>query len=202
MEVSQIAADVLSEFLEVAIHNILYVCNVYPAAAFERRRKYNVPVQMAVHPAIRSYIGNSMETIHKLLQKNEIDKVVITILNKELKPVEHFVFEINIPLEKEMKEDASLLDVEMALRALCLKISTSDGVLKLPSGDCTFSIHIHTKEITAVELALSEDESLQAFPWIEGEPDRCDLENGSIVPLKSINTQIGKMQLYVIEKRS
>lgn len=44
-------ADVLSEFLEVAVHLILYVREVYPVGIFQKRKKYNVPVQ--VSPGVR-----------------------------------------------------------------------------------------------------------------------------------------------------
>lgn len=39
-------ADILCEFLEVAIHLILYVREVYPSGIFQKRKKYNVPVQV------------------------------------------------------------------------------------------------------------------------------------------------------------
>lgn len=37
----------LSEFLEVAVHLILYVREVYPVGIFQKRKKYNVPVQVS-----------------------------------------------------------------------------------------------------------------------------------------------------------
>jgi hypothetical protein len=39
------ASGILCEFLQVAIHGILYVHELYPLGAFERKRKYNVPIQ-------------------------------------------------------------------------------------------------------------------------------------------------------------
>lgn len=48
---STVVADVLSEFLEVAVHLILYVREVYPVGIFQKRKKYNVPVQ--VSPGVR-----------------------------------------------------------------------------------------------------------------------------------------------------
>lgn len=45
--VSTVVADVLSEFLEVAVHLILYVREVYPVGIFQKRKKYNVPVQVS-----------------------------------------------------------------------------------------------------------------------------------------------------------
>ncbi|XP_067128586.1 mitotic spindle assembly checkpoint protein MAD2B-like [Centruroides vittatus] len=199
-DILQVAADILSEFLEVAIHNILFVCNVYPPEAFERRRKYNVPVQMSLHPAVCAYITNSITTIHKLLKKNEIEKIVISILNCKEKPLKHFVFDIDIPSDKELQKDFSLIDVEMALRALCLKINISDGILESNSDENTFRIFIHTKQMTAISLAVSDDNSAQEFPWIEAEFEQSDVENGVIVPIKTADTEIAKMQFYVVEK--
>lgn len=45
-----VVADVLSEFLEVAVHLILYVREVYPIGIFQKRKKYNVPVQVGDFP--------------------------------------------------------------------------------------------------------------------------------------------------------
>lgn len=44
-----VVADVLCEFLEVAVHLILYVREVYPVGIFQKRKKYNVPVQVSPH---------------------------------------------------------------------------------------------------------------------------------------------------------
>lgn len=44
----QVVADILCEFLEVAIHLILYVREVYPSGIFQKRKKYNVPVQVQI----------------------------------------------------------------------------------------------------------------------------------------------------------
>lgn len=45
-------ADVLCEFLEVAVHLILYVREVYPVGIFQKRKKYNVPVQVSPHSQV------------------------------------------------------------------------------------------------------------------------------------------------------
>lgn len=46
-----VVADILCEFLEVAIHLILYVREVYPSGIFQKRKKYNVPVQVRHTPS-------------------------------------------------------------------------------------------------------------------------------------------------------
>jgi len=41
-------ANLLSEFLEVAFHYILYIRGIYSPLLFELARKYNTPVQVCV----------------------------------------------------------------------------------------------------------------------------------------------------------
>ena len=57
----QVVADVLCEFLEVAVHLILYVREVYPVGIFQKPKKYNVPVQMSCHPELNQYIQDTLK---------------------------------------------------------------------------------------------------------------------------------------------
>ena len=88
------ASDILIEFLEVAVHNVLYVRNIYPSSIFVRRKKYGVPVQMSTHPYLNEYITECLKTIRDLLQKNEVRKVTVTFFNESQRAIERFVFDI------------------------------------------------------------------------------------------------------------
>ncbi|TRY82348.1 hypothetical protein DNTS_000069 [Danionella cerebrum] len=118
----QVVAGILCEFLEVAIHLILYVREIYPSGIFQKRKKYNVPVQ------------------------NEAEKVVVVIMNKEHHPVERFVFEISQPPLLSISSETLLSHVEQLLRAMILKISVCDAVLDTNPPGCTFTVLVHTRE--------------------------------------------------------
>ncbi len=68
-----VVADILCEFLEVAIHLILYVREIYPSGIFQKRKKYNVPVQvmflrlMAVRMSTALLIHRAMGNRRKML---------------------------------------------------------------------------------------------------------------------------------------
>ena len=49
--------------VEVAIHTILYVRQIYPAEIFVRRRKYDTPVYQSRHPALNEYISGAVKAI-------------------------------------------------------------------------------------------------------------------------------------------
>ena len=50
--------------VEVAIHTILYVRQVYPADLFVRRKKYETPVYQSRHPGLNEYIAGAMKAIN------------------------------------------------------------------------------------------------------------------------------------------
>ncbi|XP_076316992.1 DNA polymerase zeta subunit 2 [Tachypleus tridentatus] len=198
MEVCKVAADIYSQFLEVAINIILYWRNVYPAGAFEKEKIYNIPVHIAVHPEIQSYIENSIKVIHKLIENNEVKQVVICIFDRTLKPIEQFIFDIKIPADHTLDENNCFLDVELALRSFCLKITTFNGILEPDPLAFSFAVQLHTKEITAAALAFGEDVADEKFPWIEADSEHLTVKGGVIFPLRAATTCLGKMQLYVI----
>ena len=45
---SSVGGDIFCEFLEVAVHCVLYNRGLYPAGVFEKRKKYNIPVQVDI----------------------------------------------------------------------------------------------------------------------------------------------------------
>ncbi|XP_062505386.1 mitotic spindle assembly checkpoint protein MAD2B-like isoform X3 [Corticium candelabrum] len=122
-------SDVIAEFLEVAIHQILYCRNVYPRELFERRQLYQVPVHMSCHPELNSYIVDVISSVKVLLLKTQLDKVAVVLSNKDDKPVERFIFSFVLYDENAVSEDWHLLRVEMALRDFLLKISTCESTL-------------------------------------------------------------------------
>ncbi|RLV95553.1 hypothetical protein DV515_00012836 [Chloebia gouldiae] len=222
----QVVADVLSEFLEVAVHLILYVREVYPIGIFQKRKKYNVPVQMSCHPELNQYIQDTLHCVKPLLEKNDVEKVVVVILDKEHHPVERFVFEITQPPLLSISSESLLSHVEQLLRAFILKISVCDAVLDNNPPGCTFTVLVHTREaatrnmekiqvikvsdilghLIVCEKLHSKDWAVQSFgifkdfPWILADEQDVHMHDPRLIPLKTMTSDILKMQLYVEER--
>uniref|UniRef100_A0A8C1ECT1 Mitotic spindle assembly checkpoint protein MAD2B n=2 Tax=Cyprinus carpio TaxID=7962 RepID=A0A8C1ECT1_CYPCA len=184
----QVVADILCEFLEVAIHLILYVREIYPSGIFQKRKKYNVPVQMSCHPELNQYIQDTLHCVKPLIQKNEAEKVVMVIMDKEHHPVERFVFEISQPPLLSISSETLLSHVEQLLRAMILKISVCDAVLdNNPPGR---SSAIATKQ--------------SDFPWIVADEQEVHMEEAKLIPLKTMTSDILKVshsQLFCTESQ-
>lgn len=52
-----------SDTVEVAIHNILYVRQIYPVELFSRRKKYDTPVWRSRHPELNEYISGAVKAL-------------------------------------------------------------------------------------------------------------------------------------------
>ncbi|XP_064599148.1 mitotic spindle assembly checkpoint protein MAD2B-like [Liolophura sinensis] len=194
---TRVAADIMCEFMEVAIHTVLYMRGIYPSRVFSKRKKYNVPVQICQHPDVLKYVENIVEGMKCLLSENEMEKVVIVVTGEKQKPLERFVFDIAPSGQAGTQSDKYLFRLESSLRGFLLKLNVCDAMLTPASQEKTWTVHIHTKESAAAKL---EQKALtQNFPWVEVDEDQLTLQKPNLVPLKATTSDLIKMQLYVEE---
>lgn len=192
--------DILLEFLEVAFNHILYFRKLYPEEIFERKKIYATAVHISQHPELNEYLRNVLTAIQQLIAIDEksIKSINLVICNNDGVPVEKYVFDL-LELQTQISnEDPYFLKTEEALRTICLKLSILDAYLKPLPEDSTFSIEIQTYE--AAHVALSENPKCENFPWIVDE-DAKDIQNASLLPLKTIKTECLNLQMYVVEDK-
>uniref|UniRef100_A0A670Z8Q6 Mitotic spindle assembly checkpoint protein MAD2B n=1 Tax=Pseudonaja textilis TaxID=8673 RepID=A0A670Z8Q6_PSETE len=169
----------------------LYVREVYPTGIFQKRKKYNVPVQMSCHPELNRYIQDTLHCVKPLLEKNDVEKVVVVILDKEHHPVERFVFEIMQPPLLAISSDSLLNHVEQLLRAFILKISVCDAVLENNPPGCTFTILVHTRE--AAMRNMEKIQVIKDFPWILADEQDVHMHDPRLIPLKTMTSDLLKV---------
>ncbi|KAF9903838.1 MAD2 mitotic arrest deficient-like 2 [Lobosporangium transversale] len=91
-----VLSDVICEFLEVAIHLILFVRGIYPPELFESTQKYGCPIRTARHPGLTSYIQQIIRSIKAELQKGTIHRICIVTLDSTGQALDRFVFEMSM----------------------------------------------------------------------------------------------------------
>lgn len=101
------------------------------------------------------------------------------------------------------------------LRAMCLKLTVSDSILKPLPTDCTFLIHIHTTETSSIEIQKDTEVCTfhvnhqkqsnkyniccQGFPLIPSENKDTVLTSPVIVPLRNIDCEHLNLEIYAEE---
>lgn len=85
--------DVLCEFLEVAVHNILYTRKLYPESIFVRRRKYGIVVYQSVHPQVNEYIKDCLKAVEFHVKGRQLKKLLVCV-NAHGTTIERYIFDI------------------------------------------------------------------------------------------------------------
>lgn len=188
---SKTRSDVLIEFLEIAIHDILYYRNIYPENIFTLKKKYNIPIYVSKHPKVNEYITECLKTAKELLEGNVVKQIALVVLTDKDLPVEKYVFEIQ--QSNTDYQDKYFVKTEEVFRQYLLKVAVAEISLKKLPENCTFEIQITTNEQSSVKL--NENVGHVHFPWIEAEYAVENLQ--SILPIKSLDTKNLKLNMYV-----
>ncbi|KAH8099262.1 DNA-binding protein [Cristinia sonorae] len=207
----------IAEFIEVAIHTILYVRQVYPAEVFVRRKKYNTPVFQSRHPALNEYISGAVKAVADELVHGNVDKVIVVIKDKEDVALERFIFAVQnmIQVESYNRETGvqgaiSAPVLGQYFRSFLIKLSMLEAQLgQLGLGDAVLTPPMIQENISfAVVIELRDDKAPSSIdgkeppPWVPatvqhtttGTSDKAELHM-----LKAVDTGIINLSLAVQE---
>ncbi|XP_071439773.1 mitotic spindle assembly checkpoint protein MAD2B [Hetaerina americana] len=188
--------DILIEFFEVAIYNILYVRELYPSTSFARRKHYGIPIQVSIHPAVRKYILNILSTAKELMKRNELKKVSINVISSDSQIIERHVLHVARFKDPIRTDDIYYTRLESSLRSLYLKQSVSLGNLKpLPQGS-RFSAHLHTTEMGT--SLLEDDINPQDFPFVLVPEEETKMSLPGILPISTIRLDNARLACYTL----
>ncbi|KAK0208808.1 DNA-binding protein [Desarmillaria ectypa] len=164
----------IADFIEVAIHTILYVRQIYPADLFIRRKKYDTPVFQSRHPALNEYISGAVKAVSDELSRGNVDKVVVVIKDKEQQPLERFIFAVENMVQVEgFNKDTSIENAMTTgilgqyFRSFLVKLNMVESQLgQLGLGDnVSFAIVMELKD----DKVPSTITSGEPPPWMPAE---------------------------------
>ncbi|KAK7064063.1 DNA-binding protein [Favolaschia claudopus] len=196
----------ITEFIEVAIHQILYVRQIYPADLFVRRKKYDTPVFQSRHPTLNDYISKAVKAIGEQLLTSNVENVVLVIKDKEEVALERFVFAVENVIQVEgFNKDTGVEDAISAgalgqyFRGFLLKLSMIESQLgqMYLGDDVSFTIAIELKPET---LPTTKDKNPP--PWIPAYTEHTTSgasENAETHMVRAVNTGIINLSLSVQE---
>ena len=182
--------DLVIEFVEACVHQILYSKGVYIAGVFEKRLKYGTQVFQSRHPDINSYIRKVLGNAYPLMDAGLVDGVVVALSRKEHgaepSPIENIGISCAIVNRISGKEhggvEAMELDTDAASAAATISEETLFNLekdmrsalvelMKMPKvvgEECTWAIQVHTSK-GGVGVDAHQDavlrESLKSMQW-------------------------------------
>ncbi|KAG2155598.1 DNA-binding protein [Suillus clintonianus] len=201
----------ITEFIEVAIHTILYVRQIYPADLFVRRKKYDTPVFQSRHPALNEYISGTIKAVSDELVLGNVDKVVVVIKDRNQVALERFIFSVRNMIQIESYDKDTSVQNAMSsaklgqyFRSFLIKLNMIEsqlGLLELPSGDeASFAVVLELKENT-VPTASKDNEPP---PWVPADRQHTTSgasEEAQLHLLRAVDTGIINISLAVQESK-
>ncbi|KAK7041692.1 hypothetical protein VNI00_008981 [Paramarasmius palmivorus] len=197
----------ITEFIEVAIHTILYVRQVYPADIFVRRKKYDTPVFQSRHPALNEYISGAVKAIGEELIQGNVEKIVVVIKDKDQLALERFIFSVDTMIQVETFNKDTSVDDAMSpaalgqyFRSFLVKlnfIEASLGQMYL-GDDVSFAIVLELKD----GKSPTQKNSKEPAPWIPAESQHTTSgtsEDAELHMIRAVNTGIINLSLTVQE---
>ncbi|EUC55500.1 mitotic spindle assembly checkpoint protein MAD2B, putative [Rhizoctonia solani AG-3 Rhs1AP] len=200
------------EFLEVAIHTILFIRGVYPPDLFIRRRKWDAPVYQSRHPALNEYIAGAVGAVRDELILGKVDKMVLVIKNGQDVALERFIFSLQTVVQpgpsemsrwnKDMVVQNSLpfLALPQHFRSFLVKLSLVEAQLgDLPTDeDMSFGIFLELQDGAGPSASKGTDPP----PWIATHPQHTSAgtsDDAQLRVIRALETGVIDLALAIQE---
>ncbi|KAG1674710.1 hypothetical protein FOA52_013545 [Chlamydomonas sp. UWO 241] len=84
--------DALCEFLEAAVHTVLWASRLYPPELFERVRYGGLTTWRSRHPQLNAYVSDVLEGAKALITSGTAQELAIVLLDAQGAPLERITF--------------------------------------------------------------------------------------------------------------
>ncbi|KAF5352635.1 hypothetical protein D9756_005990 [Leucocoprinus leucothites] len=197
----------IAEFVEVAIHTILYVRQVYPPDIFVRRKKYETPVYQSRHPMLNEYISGAVKAVRDELELGNVRRIIVVIKDQNQVALERFIFSVEHMIQVETSDKDTSVENAMTpgglvqyFRSFLIKINMIESVLgQLELGDdISFAVIIELKDDAVPTVSHTKDPP----PWIPAEPQHTTpgtSDDAEMHMIRAVNTGIINLSVAVQE---
>ncbi|KAJ5077884.1 mitotic spindle assembly checkpoint protein mad2a [Anaeramoeba ignava] len=185
------STEIVTEFFNYSINNILFMRGIYPVESFKSINKYGLTIQTTTDEELQNYLSQVLQQLSQWLMKHQVKSLVLVLTNVITKEVmERWVF--NIECDKAMTEDSkpkqkSETEIRLEIQAIIRQIMASVSILPLLVDPCTFDLLIYTDDDIEIPKA-----------WEESDPKF--ITNSQEIKLRSFTTKIHKVDTYISYK--
>ncbi|KAJ3573042.1 hypothetical protein NP233_g2676 [Leucocoprinus birnbaumii] len=195
----------IAEFIEVAIHTILYVRQVYPPDIFVRRKKYETPVYQSRHPVLNEYISGAVNAVRDELSQ----RIIVVIKDQNQVALERFIFSVEHMIQVESFDKDTSVENAMTpgglvqyFRSFLIKINMIESVL----GQLELEVsYCFAQQGSILELCFSANTEIAGQdppPWIPAEPQHTTpgtSDDAEMHMIRAVNTGIINLSVAVQE---
>ncbi|VDN99129.1 unnamed protein product [Rodentolepis nana] len=174
------SVEIIADYFNVAINNILYNRAIYPESSFKRVKKFGRSVLITTDEELIKYLDKLIDQLKVWLMADSLKRLVIVIKSvKSGAILERWQFNI-----KREEEEVAVEDVDEGLGAIVRQIVASTSFLPNIKETCTFDLLVYTNRNCEIPEG-----------WDESGP--CFVPNSAQVQLRSFSTKIHQVESIV-----
>lgn len=186
------STDIVTEFFEYCVNNILYQRGVYPPESFRRVPKYGLSMVLTNDEGLSAYMINILKQLDTWLMNGSVQKLILVVKGIDSgETLERWAFnvEVNASENKAMMNGSSytgksIKEITQEIQAIMRQITASVTFLPLLSEPCCFDL-----------LVYADKEATVPITWEDSDP--CIIRNGEEVKLRSFSTKVHQVDLGV-----
>eukprot|EP01038_Epipyxis_sp_PR26KG_P007380 gene7380-10052_t len=185
------STDIVAEFFQCCVNNILYQRAIYPPESFKRISKYGLPMMTTTDEKLIEYLHNIMKQLEAWLLHNDVQKLVLVVKGIDSGSIlERWVFDCECTTKG--KENTAISnkpakEITTEIQAIIRQITACVTFLPLLNEQCCFDL-----------LVYADQEATVPVLWEDSDP--CLISNAEQVKLRSFSTKIHKLDLMVSYK--
>ena len=153
---NDILHEVLTEFLEVWLHNVLYICNIYPSQIFRSRYKYNLSVKQSTYPVLNDHIRSLVASLQSQLRLQAIQTLTLHVI-QDLEVQESFSLRLSfppaLPDSQTMPPEKVVAQCKDAFRGQIVSVLSSESAHpRVPREERSWSASVATSELVGCQM--------------------------------------------------
>jgi len=185
------SAEMVAEFFNYGVNNILYQRGVYPMESFKRTTAYGIPMFVSDKEEIADYVNKICEQVTAWLMEKTIQRLVLVITSVDSgQDIERWDFKVECDKaadESTEKTDKSVKEIRKEIQNVCRQITSTVTFLPYIDELCSFEILIYTDKNSTV-------------PETWEDSDAHYIADAQEVKLQSFDTLIHKVNMGVCYK--
>jgi len=183
---------VFLELVEVLIHQVIYLRDIYPKSIFSKKKKYKTPLMMCEHPWVNDYIQKTIASIEAFIKGQQPDlNSIVLVLSEEGCVTEKYFLDLDLQtlLAGISVNDEFLVDLQLSFVTVLLRLNQVLSDMKAPSKEVEWWVELGTSQTGALKLSKS-------LEWGMSSSLSTSQFNGFIHPVMALDQPI-KLQIYV-----
>ncbi|KAJ9521585.1 mitotic spindle assembly checkpoint protein [Haematococcus lacustris] len=188
------SSQIVAEFFQYAVNNIMYQRGIYPPETFDMAKKYGCNLWLNSDEGLTKYLNTVMAQMKEWLSQGLLKQMVLVVTEADTKDVlERWTFDIDtnkdVVAGKGPLPDKPEKEITQEIQAIMRQISASVSFLPLLESRCTIDILVYTDSMDSVPEE-----------WEDSDPR--NISNSEMVALRGFSTKVHSVRTMVTYKQS